>query len=291
MIFNENLSQLAQMSLYYYKKAPPKSSSDIESSISKKQDKNTPTLSTVLDNITYRIKSKISTLRPISIIIPLIFILSGLGILYRQIKPYALHYIQTKFSDRFDQEVVSLVPTSYDKIRAEYISDPSAGSFNELVDIKKINKAALDYNGTFYLTIEKIQIYNAPVIANVDSTKEETYKEALGKGLAHFRGSDLPNGGKNVLIYGHSAAGDYAEKNPSDVITSFTRLFKLNIGDSIVVKFEDQEYKYIVKKIKEVYPQDVDVIVGEGAKTLTLMTCSPPGLSSRRLVIIAVPSV
>ncbi|MDD3647008.1 MAG: sortase [Candidatus Dojkabacteria bacterium] len=291
MIFNENLDYSAQMTLYYYKKAPPKSPSELADLENKKHKQNSPTLATVLDNITYSLKSKISTLRPISIIIPLMFIVSGLGILYRQVKPYALHYLQAKFTDRLDQEVISLVPTSYDQIRAEYISDPAAGSFNELVSGNKINKEALDYSKTFYLTIDKIQIYDAPVIANVDSTKEDIYKDALGRGLAHFRGTDLPNGNRNVLIYGHSAAGDYAEKNPGDVITAFTRLFKLNIGDPITVKFENQEYKYTVKKIKEVYPQDVDVIVGEGSKTLTLMTCSPPGLNSRRLVVIAVPSI
>lgn len=275
------------MALYQYKKAPPKILKEVkEEKIN--TDENSTTLADVLDNITYSIGKKLSAVKPISFVVPFIFIFSGLVILYGQIKPYAIHYIQSKFSDKLNQEIIPLVPESYEELRSSYISDPGALYFSNLLQTKKqISQEVLQYKGTFYLSIAKIEIDNAPVIANVDSSKEKIYKEALGRGLAHFKGTDLPNGEGNVLIYGHSAAGDYAERNPQDIVTAFTRLFKLNIGDEIKIEFEDKEYRYIVKKIKEVNPEDLEILNSTGGKTLTLMTCSPPGLSAKRLVVTA----
>ncbi|MBN2016495.1 sortase [Candidatus Dojkabacteria bacterium] len=274
------------MTLYYYKKAPPKNKL-VEKKVKKKPIKGI-TIASVLDKVSYRVSQKISSIKPVALILPFLFIFSGLSILYGQAKPFAVHLIQTKLTDNLNQEVIPLVPESYEKMRAQYISDPGSEYFSKLITEKKPSPQTIDYKGTFYLTIKKIKIYDAPVTSNVDSSNEETYKDALGKGLAHFKGTCLPGQDCNVLIYGHSAAGDYAEKNPQDVVTAFTRLFKLNIGDEITIKFQEQEYTYTVKKIKEVNPEDVDILSSNGTKTLTLMTCSPPGLSSKRLVVTAV---
>lgn len=273
------------MALYYYKKAPPKV---LIKNIDKESQDNSTTIATIFDTITYKIARKLSRVKPISFIIPFVFILSGLTILYGQIKPYAVHFIQAKFSDKLDQEIIPLVPESYERIRTAYVSDPGAEYFSHLLESKKQDSTTLQYEGKFYLTIEEIQINEAPITANVDSNSEKTYQDALSHGLAHFKGSNLPGGNGNVLIYGHSAAGDYAEKNPKDIVTAFTRLFKLNIGDKISIKFEDDEYNYTIKKIKEINPEEVDVFNNSGGKTLTLMTCSPPGLSSKRLIVTAI---
>ncbi|MFC1780594.1 sortase [Patescibacteria group bacterium] len=269
------------MSLYKYKKAPLSSSN-------KDLTKNPVTIATILDNITQSIKNRISQVKPISFIVPLIFIVCGIAILYSQVKPYAIHFIQAKFSDKLNQEIIPLVPESYEEIRTSYIFDPGASYFSNLLHQDKSSDVDPEYEGIFYITIEKANINRTPITANVDSNQEEVYKKALDKGLAHFKGTYLPGGLGNVLVYGHSAAGDYAEKNPNDHVTSFTRLFKLNIGDKITVDFNETQYDYIVKKIKEVNPGDVEILNSSGGKTLTLMTCSPPGLNSKRLVVTAI---
>lgn len=269
------------MPLYYYKKAQVRKKSLPE--------KEGSSIGTILDKFYHRIYKSLSATKPISILIPLVFIISGVGILYSQIKPYAIHFIQSKFSDKLDQEITALVPESYEKIRTAYISDPGALYFSHLLENEKRDETVSNFSGKFHLTIEKIEIYDAPITANVDSTREENYEEALGRGLAHFKGTRIPGENGNVLIYGHSAAGDYAEKHPEDVVTAFTRLFKLNIGDKITIKIEGEEINYLVKKIKEVNPDDVDILgLGSGGKTLTLMTCSPPGLSTNRLIVVAI---
>jgi len=275
------------MSLYYYKKAPPKIIIK-ENKLKKIKRTSSLTVAAILDNLYFKISQKISRIKPISFILPFVFIICGLSILYGQAKPYAVHYIQSNFSDKLNQEIIALVPESYEDIRSSYISDPGGAYFLNILESQDQNPEILEFTGKFYITIEKIKIINAPITANVDSSKEEVYQEALSKGLAHLRGTSLPGYQGNILIYGHSAAGDYAEKNPGDVVTAFTRLFKLNIGDEITLKFNDNQYTYIVKKIKEVNPDNVDVLNNTGNNNLTLITCSPPGLSSKRLVITAI---
>jgi LPXTG-site transpeptidase (sortase) family protein len=267
------------MTLYYYKKAPVEE---------KKLGHKGQSIGTIFDRISRKITSKFSSTSPLSIIIPIVFITCGLGILYGQIKPYAIHFLQSKLSNKLDQEIIPLVPDSYEEIRAAYISDPGSQYFTELLAFEEDLEQASDFEGEFYLTIEKIQIYDATVTANVDSTREETYQDALSHGLAHFKGTQIPGNEGNVLIYGHSAAGDYAEKHPKDVVTAFTRLFKLNIGDNITIKINGREINYTVKRIKEMTPDDIEIFRQKGGNTLTLMTCSPPGLNAKRLIVEAV---
>jgi LPXTG-site transpeptidase (sortase) family protein len=280
------------MALYYYKKAPVKIKQEKKKTQRKQREHRPspfPTVAQALDTVADPIIMKLSKIRPISMIFPMIFIISGVSILYSQVKPFAIHFLRTNFADTLDQEITPLVPESYEEIRANYISTLNSQYFSELLASTEDNTSSLDFEGTFYLTIEDIKIFDAPVTANVDSTSEATYQDALGHGLAHFKGTKLPSEPGNVLIYGHSAAGDYAEKNPQDVVTSFTRLFKLNIGDKIKININDEEISYIVKKVKEVNPEDVEILYStKRQKTLTLMTCSPPGLSSNRLIVVAV---
>ena len=274
------------MALYYYKKAPIK---PLKHSARRKKGKQQPSVATILDNLFRNIDKKLNSTKPVSFIVPIVLIVSGIGILFQQIKPYAIHFIQSKFSDRLNQEIITLVPESYEEIRAAYISDPGVQYFSTLLERDTKRKEVSNFTGKFYLTIEKIKIFDAPVTANVDSSDGEVYQRALSGGLAHFRGTRIPGEDGNVLIYGHSAAGDYAEKHQQDVVTAFTRLFKLNIGDEITIRIEDKELTYTVKKIKEVNPEAVDILYNGGSgKTLTLMTCSPPGLNANRLIVVAI---
>lgn len=278
------------MALYKYEKAPIKRRRDpVRKEDKKVEDK--LTVAESIDKVVDKLYSNIRKTKLISVILPFVFIISGLGILYSQTKPMVVHFIQAKFSNKLNQEVIPLIPDSYNEIRAAYITDPGGEYFATLISPKKRSPDILKKTGTFHLSIDKIQINAAPVTINVDSFNEDSYTTALGKGLAHFKGTALPDKSSNsgnIFIYGHSAAGDYAQKNPQDVVTSFTRLFQLNLGDKIKINYENEEFEYIVKKIKEVAPEEVSVLEGDGGSdTLTLMTCSPPGLDTGRLVVIA----
>lgn len=151
-----------------------------------------------------------------------------------------------------------------------------------------ISDETLNYQGYFYLNIEKLGISNIPVQANVESRYKESYFSVIGKMPAHFRATKLPGDMGNVVVYGHSVRteelGYFSDKTP----VIFTYLFDLEVGDTIKINFKDQEFIYYVYKIEEVNPKRVDVLYDvAGERTLTLFTCSPPGDSTYRLVITA----
>lgn len=281
------------MSLYSYRKGPIKLN-QIKKDKQTQEVESGKSLWTILYKAYYFIKEFLSRLRFSSLVVPTIFIISGLSILFTQLKPYAVHFVEAKLAKKYDQEIISLVPESYDNMRLEYISDPGNKYFSTFLgNLGQTDPISPNYSGKFYLTIEKAKIYDAPVTANIESSDPNIYSKALNYGLAHFKGTRIPcidieqKPYGNSFIYGHSAAGDYAEKHPWDITTAFTNLFKLNIGDEIKIKIEDKECSYTVTKIKEIDPEDSSVLNDKPNLTLTLMTCSPPGLDSKRLIIVA----
>jgi LPXTG-site transpeptidase (sortase) family protein len=144
-----------------------------------------------------------------------------------------------------------------------------------------------DYDSPMTLTIESIGISDINITPNVDSLNEEVYNEALKDGLAHFKGTPLPGDGGNSFVYGHSAVDSFFSNHPDDPETIFSRLEKVEIADTITIKKDGKILTYVVQKKKITEPDNFDVIVGTSRKeTVTLMTCWPLGIGSKRLIVI-----
>lgn len=129
----------------------------------------------------------------------------------------------------------------------------------------------------YRLSIPKLKIENA--LVKVDSL---TLKDSL----SHFPGSALPGEIGNAFVTGHSVLPQF--NNPADYSAIFTKLDSLEVGDEVYVDIEGQQLKYIVQYSKIVSPHDTSVIspISQQGKNLTLMTCVPPGTSTKRLVVI-----
>ena len=67
----------------------------------------------------------------------------------------------------------------------------------------------------------------------------------------------------------------------------FVLLDKLAPGDTISLDYQSHRYTYQVTDSKVVEPTDVGVLSSTSSPTLTLITCTPPGTSLRRLVVTA----
>lgn len=136
----------------------------------------------------------------------------------------------------------------------------------------------------FGLVIPKIGV-NAKVFARVDANDPKEYLPVLAKGVAHAEGSALPGYEGNVFIFGHSSDTPFN-------ITRYNALFylisKLEPDDEIIVYFQEEEYLYKVvdKKISppEFVEEYLEYLTG---RTLTLQTCTPPGTTINRLLVIA----
>jgi len=138
----------------------------------------------------------------------------------------------------------------------------------------------------FGLVINKIGV-NVPVVANVDVSEKEIYKEALRHGVAHALGSSLPRQeAGTVLLFAHSsldfwALGKYA--------TVFNLLPKLEVGDYVTIYYQGKEYNY--KVIKKEVVNNIAKEIPEGfsdqSPLLILQTCYPIGTTLKRLLVVA----
>lgn len=139
----------------------------------------------------------------------------------------------------------------------------------------------------FYLTVDRIGIKKARIIANVDSSKSSVYLTDLLQGIGHLKGSSFPDEGGNVFLFGHSSLPFLF--NNSDYSTIFSNLSKLKVGDTILVEFAGSKYYYRVSEVKTVKAETKTSAFESSYEKLTILTCFPPGLLTERLVVTALP--
>lgn len=155
-----------------------------------------------------------------------------------------------------------------------YRFNTSMSTINEIIPI----------DDNFDIIIPKIKA-NARIIANVNPFDEKEYQRQLAKGVAHALGTVYPGQTGNTFLFAHSS-GNWFEANRYNSV--FYLLHKLVKGDEIYLYYNTNRYKYLVKEIKKVDSSEIDYLTGAGEKkTLSLMTCWPPGTTIRRLLIIA----
>lgn len=122
-----------------------------------------------------------------------------------------------------------------------------------------------------YVNIPKINV-KIPIYHTV---KEDVLQTAAG----HLEGSSLPVGGESThaVISAHRGL-------PSAAL--FTDLDRLKEGDHFLVAVLDEILCYEVDRVSVVEPQDTDDLKIENGKDLvTLLTCTPYGVNSHRLLV------
>ena len=132
----------------------------------------------------------------------------------------------------------------------------------------------LDLSGTGimgYITIQKIGV-ELPIY---HGTGEGVLQVAAG----HLQGSSLPVGGAgtHAVISAHRGL-------PSAKL--FTNLDELEVGDTFTVTVLDRVLTYEVDRISIVLPNETDLLQPTPGKDyLTLMTCTPYGINTHRLLV------
>lgn len=106
----------------------------------------------------------------------------------------------------------------------------------------------------------------------------------LSLGLIHLPGSSLPGEKGNVFISGHSVLPIFSKSKTA----RFANLPHIKIGDEITLSALGTKFTYKVTDIKIVRPDEVSVIAPPDniGRYVTLMTCVPPGLNTKRLVVL-----
>ena len=212
-------------------------------------------------------------------ILILVFFVGLSLLLYPTISDYWNSFHSSKAIATYAAEVAKLDPISYDQIWEE------ARTYNKMLAEKK-NKyilseeeyaayeKLLDITGTGIMAeieIPSVRV-DLPVYHGMD---ESVLQVAAG----HLEWSSFPVGGESThcVISAHRGL-------PSAKL--FTNLDELAEGDVFLLRTLDELLTYEVDQILIVEPEDISALHIESGKDLcTLVTCTPYGINSHRLLV------
>lgn len=221
-----------------------------------------------------------------SVLVPVLLVLAGLCVLlypvvatqwnnFRQVKVAEAYskYEQTVPAEVINKELEDALYYN-DHRNASALSDPWSGTQDERSTGFQEYKKQLDaYEAMGRVVLPKANI-NLPIYHG-------TSHEVLQKGVGHLYGTDLPVGGvgKHAVMTGHTGLQN---------ATLFDNLSKVVVGDAIYVQSAGQKMKYKVYRIDTVLPTEVDSLQRiDGQDLITLITCTPYGINSHRLLVHA----
>ena len=133
------------------------------------------------------------------------------------------------------------------------------------------------------ISIPKIKVDKVPIIFE-QSISEAAIQKSLESGVVHYAGTALPGERSNIVIVGHSS-NDWWE--PGNYKFIFALLEKLTPGDQIQINYQTRKYVFEVTNSKVVEPTEISVLQPTSEPQLTLITCTPPGTSWKRLIVTA----
>lgn len=122
-----------------------------------------------------------------------------------------------------------------------------------------------------YIKIPALDVY-LPIYHGTDS-------DALSKGVGHLKNTSLPVGGASTHCVISAHSGDASAKLFSD-------LEKLEMGDMFYLYTLNEKLAYQVDQIDVVLPYEIDSFrIQEGKDYVTLVTCTPYGINTHRLLV------
>ena len=203
-----------------------------------------------------------------------IFLLLMIGIaffLYPIVGNWYTEYTAREVIESYNNEIQKMGTDAILKMEND------ATAYNEALSGKG-EKSSVNYeeqlsiaNSLGYIEIPKIGVYY-PIYHGLAD-------DMLQKGIGHMEGTSLPIGGESThcVLAGHTGL-------PSSKL--FTDLDMLGIGDGIYLHVLDKVLKYQVDQVITVLPEDIDAVkIVEGKDLVTLVTCTPYGINSHRLLV------
>lgn len=214
-------------------------------------------------------------------ILLLLIVLAGLALLlYPSVSDYINSLGYRKTIDEYRKAVEEIDDNTYDEIlQAAYAYNDRlydrALSLLALPDALRADyESQLDTLGSGlmgYITIPAIDL-NLPIYHGTDEA-------VLQAGVGHLEGSSLPVGGANT----HSVLSAHTGLPSSKLFTNIDRLVE---GDTFTIHILREEITYQVDNIQVVEPNELDSLrIEPGADLCTLVTCTPYGVNTHRLLV------
>lgn len=174
--------------------------------------------------------------------------------------------LKNKDDNEYDEmfEDAESYNTKLSKLKDPFITYKTIKNYDKLLNLNETGMMG-------YISINKIKV-ELPIYHG-------TSKEVLSKAVGHLEGSSLPIGGLGT----HSVLSAHRGLPSS---TLFTNLDKLEIGDTFTIKVLNRELTYQVDNIEIVKPSDIKSLkIDENKDYVTLMTCTPYGINTHRLLV------
>ena len=215
----------------------------------------------------------------ITLLLVLILLVGLSLLLYPTVSDYWNSYHQTRAIAAYSEEVANLNQEQYDEIWAA--AERYNASLNDRDEAYLLSDAhkeeyerQLDVSGLGimgYIEIPSIDC-SLPIY---HGTEESVLQIAVG----HLEWTSLPVGGESThcVLSGHRGL-------PSAKL--FTNLDKLQTGDIFMLRVLDNVLTYEVDQILIVEPQETGALrIEEGKDYCTLVTCTPYGINTHRLLV------
>lgn len=216
------------------------------------------------------------------IILAICLLLAGAGILgYPMVSKYLSDKNSSYVMDNYEKEVAKIDQATLDK---EW---EKAVAFNESLAGNPVRDPFIEGSGyaiqtNYYdllniddmmgkLEIPKIRV-KMPIF---HGTKSST----LRKGIGHLEGSSLPVGGANT----HAVLTGHTGVTAGKMLTDLTEMKK---GDLFFITVLNRTLAYKVDHIQVVLPEQTEALkMIPGEDHVTLLTCTPYGVNSHRLLV------
>jgi len=214
----------------------------------------------------------------IGILLVLMLFIGVCGLLYPSVSQYWNSKTQTRAIENYREILDSLQPEDYDAFfeKAENYNVKLNELNFPLTDYHRLEgyNDILDLSGTGimgYVSIPKLGV-ELPLYHGISA-------EVLNVACGHLEGTSLPVGGENTHCVLSAHRGLPHAK-------LFTELDKMEVGDTFTITVLNRTVTYQVDQIKVVLPNETnDVQIVAGEDLCTLLTCTPYGINSHRLLV------
>lgn len=209
----------------------------------------------------------------------LVFLLALVGTLYPVISDYWNTRHQSEVQVEYEKQMESMEDSELTAALE------AANAYNAALRPVRYTKAALNAAAVGYDHL--LNLYGNGIMAYVEIPKihvnlpiyHGTTTEVLEKGIGHLTGSSLPIGGvgNHAVLTGHSGVAGQR---------LFSDLDQLEIGDVFFIRVLNQQLAYEVRAIDTVLPEDTKLLTSvDGKDKCTLVTCTPFGVNTHRLLV------
>ena len=200
------------------------------------------------------------------------------GLLYPSVSQYWNSKTQTRAVENYQEILNSLKQEDYEVFfqEADRYNVELSELKNPLLNYRQLEgyNEILNINGNGimgYVSIPKLGV-EIPIYHGISA-------EVLNVACGHLEGTSLPVGGENTHCVLSAHRGLPHAK-------LFTDLDKLEVGDTFALTVLNRTLTYQVDQIKVVRPDEIDDVQLVAGKDLcTLLTCTPYGINSHRLLV------